>query len=145
MNVSMQKSALDKNLQNEVADILNSTVESNVQRASKTVSQFTKEAEENASTLSNSYLNAWRSMTNISSKNMANLQANTSATLEHMMALFGAKSLTDAAELQAAFLSRQVENLTRQWKEIGELTQKITKESTDPVKSQFEKTMHVQG
>jgi phasin family protein len=62
-------------------------------------------------------------------------KANTTSNLDFAQGLFSIKSPTEAFELWTGFARKQVETLTAQTKELGELGQKIATETVEPLKA----------
>jgi len=67
------------------------------------------------------------------------LKANTTASLDFAQELLSLKSPAEAMELWTAHTRKQVQALTAQAKELGELTQKIATETAEPIKSSASK------
>lgn len=66
-------------------------------------------------------------------------RANANAMFDHAMALFSAKTLSEAIELNTSFARKQAEALTAQTKAMVELAQSMAGEAAAPLKAQMEK------
>lgn len=64
-------------------------------------------------------------------------RANTNAQFDYAGKLMGVKSLSEMVELSTAHLRSQFEALTAQTKELTALAQKVTTETTEPLKESF--------
>ncbi len=67
------------------------------------------------------------------------MRANTEATLSHMEALLGVKSVSQFVELQSAFFRNQAETSIAQAKGMGEATRILAESVTKPGKDAVEK------
>jgi phasin family protein len=67
-------------------------------------------------------------------------KANSDASFEFAMKLFGAKTFAEVIELQTSFARQQFDTYGAQFKEIQDLTQKYVTEATKPVTAQVEKS-----
>jgi hypothetical protein len=68
------------------------------------------------------------------------LRANVNASFDFTTAMFGSKTLADAAERSTAHFRAQFEALTTQTKELSALAQKIATETSEPIKAGVSKT-----
>lgn len=67
-------------------------------------------------------------------------KANTEATLSHVQEVLAVKSLSEAIELQTAFVKTQMDAVQNQAKIFQDLTTKLTEETSAPYKAAFKKT-----
>ncbi len=63
------------------------------------------------------------------------LRANVNASFDFTTAMFGAKTLAEAAEVSTAHFRAQFEALSAQTKELSALAQKIAADTSEPIKS----------
>src|ERR1700674_4244790 len=91
--------------------------------------------EEAAGLLENTFKTATTGATEFNRKVVENARANTNAFFDHAMALLGAKSPSEAIEISTAHVRKQFEAVADQTKELTALAQKVTTETTEPVKA----------
>jgi phasin len=108
----------------------------------ETMSAATTEA---ADLINNRCSTAAKAVQDYNDKCITFAKANINATLSHAIALISVKTLPDAIELQTAFVRKQVDTMTVQFRELGELTQKVGAQAAASVKTQFEKTTQPPG
>ena len=96
-------------------------------------------AEEATGSLESSYSAASKGVSAFNAKAIDALKSQSDATLEHVKAVMGAKSLGEAIALQSAHARKQFEAFSAQAKEMAELAQKIATEATEPLKATFGK------
>jgi hypothetical protein len=63
------------------------------------------------------------------------LRANVNASFDFTAAMFGVKTLAEAAEISTAHYRAQFEALSAQAKDLSALAQKIATETSEPIKS----------
>ena len=68
-------------------------------------------------------------------------RSNADASFTLARDLFGAKTVSDVIELQSAFVRKQFEAGTAQFKELQQLTEKVITDTTKPVTQKVEKTL----
>ena len=77
----------------------------------------------------------------LSYKTIAALRANTEAGFNHLEALIGAKSVSEAVELQTAFVRKGFETAVEQTKDFQAAAQKAAEDVSKPFKGAFEKAV----
>ncbi|MDD7912126.1 MULTISPECIES: phasin [Pseudovibrio] len=68
-------------------------------------------------------------------------QENANAMFSHMKDMFGAKTVSEAIELQSTFMRKQYDALTNQAKDMQESAAKLANSVSEPAKTAFEKAM----
>ncbi|MDJ0930105.1 phasin [Breoghania sp.] len=68
-------------------------------------------------------------------------KANTDATYDFMKSLVGAKSLSEAIELQTSFARTQFDAMSKQAKEMQEISSKYATDLSSPMKDVFDKAV----
>jgi len=91
--------------------------------------------EDNSKALSASLEAATKGFTELNAKAISAIQHNTNAAFELVSALFAAKTLSEALEIQTIHTRKLVEASTAQSKEFAELAQKIGASVAEPMKS----------
>jgi phasin len=99
-------------------------------------------AEEATGLLENTFKVAAAGATEFNRKMIENARWNTNAAFDHLIALLGTKSLSEAIEVSTAHSRQQFEGLADQTKELTALAQKVTTETAQPVKEGFNKTLN---
>ncbi len=100
-------------------------------------------AEETASALEQSYAAAREGVIAINAKAFEALRTNAEANFNFMKAAFAVKSVSDLIALQSEFARKQVDALTGQTKDLGELTQKTVTSAFAPIKDQVAKSFKI--
>lgn len=108
-------------------------------QAKDTVTKFRAAASDASDAIEGSYTSAAKGAADFGLKILETARSNANAVFDHAVALLGAKTVSDAIELNTSFLRKHSEAVALQAKEIGELAQKIGTESVAPVKAQVEK------
>jgi phasin len=98
--------------------------------------------EEATGLLENTFKVATTGATEFNRKIVENARANTNAFFDHAIALLGAKSPSEAMEVSTAHARKQFEAVAHQTKELTALAQKVTTETTEPVKASITKTFN---
>ena len=91
--------------------------------------------EDNSKAMSASLEAATKGFSEINSKAIAAIQSNTNAAFEFVSALFSAKTLSEALEVQTSHVRKQVEIATAQSKEFAELAQRVGASVAEPMKT----------
>jgi phasin len=99
-------------------------------------------AEEATSLLENTYKTATTGAAEYNRMLIENARSNANAIFDHAMALFGAKSPSEAIEVSTAHARKQFEAVVEQTKELAALVQKVTTETAEPVKAGITKTFN---
>ena len=90
--------------------------------------------EEATDVIEGSYATATKGCADYGLKVIEAARANTNANFDYASKLLGVKSLSEVVELSTAHLRSQFEALTAQTKELTALAQKVTAETTEPLK-----------
>jgi phasin len=93
--------------------------------------------EEATDVIEGSYATATKGCADYGLKVIEAARANTNANFDYASKLLGVKSLSEMLELSTAHLRSQYETLTAQTKELTALAQKVTTETTEPLKESF--------
>jgi phasin len=91
-------------------------------------------SEEASGVIEGSYATATKGCADYGLKVIEAARANTNAQFDYASKLFGVKSLAEMMELSTAHFRSQYEALTAQTKELTALAQKVTTETTEPLK-----------
>jgi phasin len=124
----------------EVPEVVREIAEKGVQQAKENYDKFKAAAEETTDLLETTYSAASKGATEFNMKALEALRANVNASFDFTTAMFGTKTLADAAELSTAHFRAQFETLTTQAKELSALAQKIAAETSEPIKAGVSKT-----
>ena len=91
--------------------------------------------EDNSRAMNSSFEAASKGFSELNSKAIAAVQANTNAAFEFVTALFSAKTMSEAMEIQTTHARKQVELTTAQSKEFAELAQRVGTSVAEPMKT----------
>src|SRR5579859_4573487 len=72
--------------------------------------------------------------TELNRKIIENARSNMNAVFDHAFAVMGTKSVTEALEVSAQHARKQFEAVSAQTKELATLVQKLSAETTEPVR-----------
>ena len=97
-------------------------------------------AEETADALETSYAAARAGIVAINAKALESLSANVEANFDFVKSAFGVGGLADYVALQGEFARARLDAAADQAKAIGELAQKTTLDSLEPIKAQVAKS-----
>jgi phasin len=97
-------------------------------------------ADETAGALETSASTASKGVLDFNVKALEALRANAEANFDFLKAVIGAKSISEAAELQSNYARAQAEKLSAQAQDFAALAQKIAAESAEPLKAQVAKS-----
>jgi phasin len=92
--------------------------------------------------MKNTYAIAAEGATNYNLKVFENTRTNTNSAFDYARDVFGAKSLSEFVELSTAHARKQFEAMTEQTKAFTELTQNMTTEMAEPLKSGLTKAFN---
>ena len=98
--------------------------------------------EEATHLLENTFKTATTGAVDFNRKVIENARSNTNAIFDHAIALLGAKSPSEAIEISTAHIRKQFEAVADQTKELTALAQKVTTETTEPVKAGITKAFN---
>jgi len=123
----------------EVPEQMRAFAEKGVSQARDNYARFKDVAESHNGTIEAVFTTASKGYSEYSAKLMEMMKANTTATLDFAQELFGVKTPSDAVELWTSHARKQYETLSAQAKELSELTQKVTSETVEPIKTNASK------
>jgi phasin len=138
---SAADAAFDSVSKMEVPAAVRDFAEKGVAQAKDAYAKFKVVADEASDMIEGAYSNASRGTSTLGLKAIESARTNTNAFFDHAISLFGVKTISDAIELNTAFVRKQTETLAVQAREFSELAQKVGAEAMAPVKAQIEKTM----
>lgn len=124
----------------EVPEVVRELAEKGVKQAKESYDKFKAAAEETTDLLETTYTAASKGATEFNMKALEALRANVNASFDFTTAMFGTKTLADAAELSTTHFRKQFEALTEQTKELTALAQKIAADTSEPIKSGVSKS-----
>ena len=93
--------------------------------------------EEATDVIEGSYATATKGCADYGLKVIEAARANANAQFDYASKLMGVKSLAEMVELSTAHMRSQFEAMTAQSKELTALAQKVTTETTEPLKESF--------
>ena len=123
----------------EVPAAFREIAEKSVAQAKDNYEKMKTAAEEATDVIEGTYATAAKGASDYGVKLVEAARTNTDAAFDFATELMTVKSLSDAIELSTAHARKQFEVLTAQSKEFATLAQKITTETTEPLKDQVTK------
>jgi len=123
----------------EIPEQVRALAEKGVSQARDGYAKFKDAAETHNLTIEAVFTSATKGASEYSAKLMEFMKANTSATLDFAQELLSVKSPSEAMELWTTHSRKQVETMTAQAKELGELGQKIATDTMEPIKTNASK------
>jgi phasin len=126
----------------EAPEAFRQITEKSVAQTKKMYEKMRVGAEEATSLLENTFKRATTGAAEYNRKLIENARSNANAIFDHAMALFGAKSPSEAIEVSTAHARKQFEAVVEQTKELAALVQKVTTETAEPVKAGITKTFN---
>ncbi len=124
----------------EVPDMVRDFAEKGVKQAKEGYDKMKAAAEETTDLLETTYTAASKGATEFNMKALDALRANVNASFDFTSAMFGTKTLAEAAEVSTAHFRAQFEALSSQAKELSALAQKIATETSEPLKTGVSKS-----
>jgi len=113
--------------------------EKSVSQAKENYEKMKTAAEEATDVLEGTYATASKGARDYGLKLIEAARANTNAAFDFANEFMAVKSFSEAVELSTAHARKQFETMTSQTKEFAALAQKVTSETTEPVKESFSK------
>jgi phasin len=113
--------------------------EKSVSQAKENYEKMKSAAEEATDLLEGTYATASRGAADYGIKMLEAARANTNAAFDFASEFITVRSLSEAVELSTAHARKQFDALSAQAKELAVLAQKVTAETTEPVKESFSK------
>lgn len=124
----------------EVPEMVREIAEKGVKQAKEGYDKLKSAAEDTTDLLETTYTAASKGATEFNMKALEALRANVNASFDFTTAMFGTKTLAEAAEVSTAHFRAQFEALSSQAKELSALAQKIAAETSEPLKTGVSKT-----
>lgn len=106
--------------------------EKSVKQAKDGYARWKAAAEETSDALEDAYATASKGYKELSRKSVELTRSNVNAQFDFLQALIGAKSVSQAIELQTSFARQQFEVLSGQAKELSSLAQKTATDGAKP-------------
>jgi phasin len=125
--------------QMEIPAAFREFAEKSVSQAKETYERMKSAAEEATDVLEDTYATATKGASDYGLKLIETARLNTNAAFDFYAELFSTKSLSEMIELSTAHARKQFEAVTVQTKELTALAQKVTSETTDPIKESVTK------
>lgn len=124
----------------EVPAPVREIAEKSVQQAKDGYARWKAAAEETSDAFEDAYATASKGYKEFSRKSVELTRSNVNAHFDFLQALIGAKSVSQAIELQTSFARQQFEVLSGQAKELSSLAQKAATDGAKPFQSLANKT-----
>lgn len=124
----------------EVPEMVREFAEKGVKQAKEGYDKMKAAAQETTDLLETTYTAASKGATEFNMKALDALRANVNASFDFTTAMFGAKTLAEAAEVSTAHFRAQFEALSAQTKELSALAQKIATDTSEPLKTGVSKS-----
>ncbi len=119
--------------------------EKSVSQAKETYEKMKTAAEEATDVLEGTYATASKGAADYGLKMIEAARVNTNANFDFASQFMAVKSFSEAVELSTMHMRKQFETLTAQSKDLAALAQKVTAETTEPVKESFTKAFKKVG
>jgi len=123
----------------EVPEAVRDFAEKRIAEGQDTFTKLKAGTDEAVDMVEGTYSTASKGISSLGLKTLETVRVNTNAPLDHALALLNVKSLSEAVELNTAFVRKQTETLALQGKEFTELAQKVATAAVAPVKARLEK------
>jgi phasin len=123
----------------EVPEQMRAFAEKGVSQARDNYAKFKDAAESHNGTMEAVFTCASKGASEYSAKVMEFVKANTTANLDFAQELLGAKTPAEAMELWTNHTRKAFETFNVQMKELGELTQRVASETSEPIKANAQK------
>jgi phasin len=125
----------------KATDQFRAFAEKGIEQSKEAYAKLKNNAEQAQKTFEATYETAKSVSSDLSLKTVAALRANAEANFSYFEALIGAKSVSEAIELQTSFLRKQVEMSVEQAKDFQALATKAVEDVSKPFKTAFEKAV----
>jgi phasin len=119
----------------EVPAAYREVAEKGIAQAKDAYDKIKVAAEDATEILQNSYTTAAKGVTNCNVKMIEAAHTNVNAALDFAQKLLNVKSLSEFTELSTAHARKQFEAWSEQAKELAALTQQVTTECVEPIKT----------
>lgn len=121
------------NAANEIQDATRDLADRGVQQARDNYARVRSAAEEATGFFEETFQNASKGVVEFNTKAIDLARENANNVFDFARQLTGARSLSEAIELQTSFMRRQYEAAVSQSRELGEIANRVTRESARPV------------
>jgi phasin len=121
------------NAANEIQDATRDLADRGVQQARDNYARVRSAAEEATDFFEETFQNASKGVVEFNTKAIDLARENANNVFDFARQLTGARSLSEAIELQTSFMRRQYEAAVSQSRELGEIANRVTRESARPV------------
>lgn len=125
----------------EVPAAFRELAEKGVAQAKDNYERMKAVAEDTSDVLETAYSAMSKGATDYGLKVLDAARVNTNSAFDYAEQLMGVKSFSEMVELSTTHARKTFETLSAQAKELTDLAQKVTAESTEPVKTGFTKAM----
>lgn len=125
----------------EVPPALRDMAETSLNQSKEAYSKFKSAAEDTSAMMEETIAKTRDGIVKFNSKALETAQENTDATLAHIKNVFAVKSLSEAIELQSAFVKAQMNAMQDQVKTFQDLATKLAQETSAPYKAAFTKSV----
>jgi phasin len=119
--------------------------EKSVSQAKENYEKMKTAAEEATDVLEGTYATASKGAADYGMKMIEQARVNTNSAFDFVSQFMTVKSFSEAVELSTAHARKQFETLTAQTKELAAIAQKVTAETSEPVKESFTKAFKKVG
>lgn len=123
----------------EVPAAFREFAERGVSQVRESYEKMKSAAEEATDLMEASYASASKGATDYGRKLIEAARSNTNAAFDYATALMGAKSLAEVIELSTTHARKQFESLSAQSKDLTALAQQVATETSEPLKTGFNK------
>ncbi|RFB79698.1 phasin [Methylovirgula sp. 4M-Z18] len=123
----------------EIQENVRKATEKSVEDTRAAYARVKTVAEDATSSLEASYAAATKGIVALNTKALEAVRTNTEAAFDFAKALFGAKTVAEAINLQTEHARKTFETVTAQSKELAALAQKVATDSVEPLKTSVSK------
>ena len=124
----------------EVPELVREMTEKSITQTKEAYATVKTAAEEATEMMEDAYESARKGYVDFNMKLIDQTQSNTDRTFAFAKELMGAKSFSDALELQTRFAREQFETFAAQTKDLQEMGAKYASETSVPMKEAWERT-----
>ena len=125
----------------KLAENFRDVAEKSTEKSKEAYAKMKEVAEDTTKTIEATMQSAQAGTVELGLKAIDAMRSNTEASLAHMEALLGVKSVSELFELQTAFFRKQAETTVAQAKVLQEAAKKAAEEVSKPGKAAAEKMM----
>lgn len=122
-----------ENAANEIQNATRDLADRGVQQARENYARVRSAAEEATDFFEETFQSASKGVVEFNTKAIDLARENANNVFDFARQLTGARSLSEAIELQTSFMRRQYEAAVSQSRELGEIANRVTRESARPV------------